>query len=103
MIKVAVTKQNEHIIRLRVSGHAGSDVYGHDLVCAVVSGIAVGLCNAIYELSGIEDIVVDEGLVDINVKNPTDKTDLILNTGLYQLRTAEEVNKDFIEIKILEV
>jgi uncharacterized protein YsxB (DUF464 family) len=35
---------------MEISGHAGSDVYGHDLVCAIVSGIGTGLCNALDQL-----------------------------------------------------
>jgi uncharacterized protein YsxB (DUF464 family) len=30
-----------------VKGHANSGAYGHDLVCAAVSAVVTGACNAI--------------------------------------------------------
>lgn len=103
MIQVRVLKQNHLIHEMIVSGHAGSDEYGHDLVCAIVSGIMVGLCNAMDQLTGEDHMIVDEGYVKIKVEHPTERTDLILETGLIQLQTAEEVNQDYLQIKVTEV
>jgi uncharacterized protein YsxB (DUF464 family) len=103
MIRIAVNENNHKITDLEISGHAGADVYGHDLVCAIVSGIGTGLCNALDQLAGVEDIVLEEGHIAIHIIEPDEKTEMILRTGLIQLQTAEEVNKDFITIKISEV
>ena len=103
MIQITVSEHADKIVSLEISGHAGSDVYGHDLVCAIVSGIGTGLCNALDQLAGVEDIVLEEGRIDIHIIQPDEKTEMILRTGLIQLQTAQEVNKDFITIKILEV
>lgn len=103
MIKVRVQKSENLIRQIVVKGHAGSDEYGHDLVCAIVSGIMVGLCNALDQLTDVNDMIVDEGYVEINVAHPNEKTDLILETGLIQLKTAEEVNQDYLQIKVTEV
>lgn len=103
MIRVAVSEKDKKIVSMEISGHAGADVYGHDLVCAIVSGVGTGLCNALDQLAGVEDIVLEEGHIAIHVDKPDERTEMILRTGLIQLETAEEVNKDFIKIKISEV
>ena len=96
MIHVRVVRKNQLIQSITVTGHADSDVYGHDLVCAIVSGIMTGLCNAMDQLAHEDNMIVDEGHVEIHVTHPNEKTDLILETGLIQLKTAEEVNQDYL-------
>ena len=103
MIQITVNEHSDKIVSLDISGHAGSDDYGHDLVCAIVSGIGTGLCNALDQLSDVDDITLEEGHIAIHVSRPDERTEMILRTGLIQLQTAEEVNKDFIIIKISEV
>ena len=98
MIHVRVVRKNHLIQSITVTGHADSDVYGHDLVCAIVSGIMTGLCNAMDILVGDDDVICEEGHVEIHVAKPNEKTDLILETGLIQLKTAEEVNQDYLKV-----
>lgn len=98
MIRITVKRTEDHISCLEIKGHAGSDDYGHDLVCAVVSGIAVGMANAVDQLLKEDDIIVDEGYVRIHIQKPDDKSDLIMKTGLIELQTAAEVNQDYIRI-----
>ncbi len=100
MIQITV-KRNPDIISIEVKGHAGSADYGHDLVCAIVSGIITGLANALYEMVHEEDIVLEEGYAKIYISNPCDKSNTICETALYMLKTAQEVNKEY--IKIMEV
>ena len=98
MIRVRVVRKNHLIQSITVTGHADSDVYGHDLVCAIVSGIMTGLCNAMDQLAHEDNMIVDEGHVEIHVTHPNEKTDLLLETGLIQLKTAEEVNQDYLKV-----
>ena len=98
MIRVRVVRKNHLVQSITVTGHADSDVYGHDLVCAIVSGIMTGLCNAMDILVGEDDVIFEEGHVEIHVAKPNEKTDLILETGLIQLKTAEEVNQDYLKV-----
>ena len=98
MIRVRVVRKNHLIQSITVTGHADSDVYGHDLICAIVSGIMTGLCNAMDILVGEDDVIFEEGHVEIHVAKPNEKTDLILETGLIQLKTAEEVNQDYLKV-----
>ena len=97
MVRITV-KRTDHIESMEIKGHAGSDVYGHDLVCAIVSGIATGLANAVYEMLHEEDIELREGYVSIRIHQPSGRSDDIMNTALIMLKTAEEANKDFLRI-----
>lgn len=98
MIRVRVVRKNHLIQSITVTGHADSDVYGHDLVCAIVSGIMTGLCNAMDILADEDDVIFEEGHVEIHVAKPNETTDLILETGLIQLKTAGEVNQDYLKV-----
>ena len=104
MIHVDVTVRNGRILRMRIAGHADSGPYGSDLVCAEVSAIGTGLCNAIDEYSAETEMQLEEGLIEINAEND-DSHDLqvILNTGFIQLKTVQVTNSKFIKIKLMEV
>ncbi len=88
---------------LEVTGHSGSAEKGKDLICAAVSGIMFGLLNALDELTDVKKLSVKDNLIQIDVDKPSDKSDLLLSAGLIQLKTVWQSNKDFIEIKKLEV
>ena len=49
MIKITASRNNGRITNLTVKGHANSAPHGEDLVCAAVSSILVGGCNALKE------------------------------------------------------
>ncbi len=88
---------------LEVTGHSGSAEKGKDLICAAVSGIMFGLLNALDELTDVKKLSAKDNLIQIDVDKPSDKSDLLLSAGLIQLKTVWQSNKDFIEIKKLEV
>ncbi len=98
MIQVTVKRVQNHIQELEVKGHANSDTYGHDLVCAIVSGITVGLANALVEMVQEDDIIVEEGFVRICIHHMSQRTDDILNSAVVMLKTAEEVNQDYLKV-----
>lgn len=100
MIRITV-KHNTHYESIEVKGHANSADYGHDLVCAIVSGIITGLANALYEMASEGNHTLDEGHAICCVQHPSEKSDSIMETALIMLRTVQEVNKDY--IKIMEV
>lgn len=100
MIRITV-KRNPDIVSIEVKGHALSASYGNDLVCAIVSGIITGLANALYEMVHEESMILEEGYANIQVLNPTEKSNTICETAIYMLKTAQEVNKEY--IKIMEV
>ncbi len=94
MIKVLIAYKGKGLERITVSGHASSAPYPHDLVCAMVTGISIGILNALEGGEETYDIEVDEGLVDIAVKGPISEHDMtVLETYIIQLKTIEQSPK----------
>ena len=101
MIKVEIKSEGKKFSSLSVKGHAGSGEYGHDLVCAGVSTIIVGGCNALEEVQKFE-IKLDEGNALIRVKEDISFHDeVVIETMIKSLLTMEESYGKFIHIKNL--
>ena len=60
MVTVEIERSNGRIVSFTLSGHANSGPYGHDLVCAGVSAVAIGTENAIEKLCGVRLICQQE-------------------------------------------
>lgn len=102
MIKVQVYTKNGRYVSMNVSGHAEYNEFGKDLVCAGVSSIVIGLCNA-FEYMHHDTAVVTDNNINITVSNPDDTSQIIMQTGIYQLKTVEEMYRQFIKVKVQEV
>ncbi|MBR3349912.1 MAG: ribosomal-processing cysteine protease Prp [Solobacterium sp.] len=102
MIRVNCSVKDGHIVHLKAKGHAEAGPYGEDLVCAGVSSILFGLCNALDESAGIETIEADQNLITVNILKPDQTTDTIMRTGLIQLMTVEEQYSQFMKIQLTE-
>ena len=104
MIQATVTVRNDRILKIEVSGHADSADYGKDIVCAEVSAVTTGLCNAIDEAGFNADMRVEAGHVVIAAQND-DSHDLqvMLKTGVAQLKTIEYTNSEYIKVTNTEV
>lgn len=104
MIKVKLAYHDAALTYIKVSGHANSDEYGKDLVCAGVSTIIVGVYNTLEKL-GMLDIgtfKVEEGLAEFTIHKITRESQLILETLVTTLETIEYSYGDFIQIKKME-
>ncbi|MBO7703191.1 MAG: ribosomal-processing cysteine protease Prp [Solobacterium sp.] len=102
MIQAVLTVQNGLIKTARISGHSGSADKGEDLICAAVSAIVFGTCNALDELGSEADIEVSSNLVKITGRDDP-LTQTILNTMDVQLRTVQEGRETFVNIRKTEV
>ena len=104
MIYARVRAHKGRILSITIQGHALSDDYGKDLVCAEVSAVSTGLCNAIDEAGYHIPMSVSSGHVSISADGD-DSHDLqvILKTGISQLKTIEYVHSDFVKINMTEV
>ena len=51
MIKINLKYNNDLIESIFITGHAGYDIYGKDIVCASVSSIVITSVNAIVRLN----------------------------------------------------
>ena len=72
MIKVIVWYDNNTCTRLKVSGHAGFDKSGKDLICAGVSCIMFGLMNGLDTVGGTI-IRQKDDTIDIQVEEHKNK------------------------------
>ena len=101
MIQVRIQKQGEDFLSMEVKGHAEYAKHGKDLVCAAVSGITFGLCNALDILVHVE-AVVEDNLIRIAIDHPDGKTNLIMQVGAIQLQTIAESYHEFMNLIIME-
>ena len=94
MIKVNVTKD-----RIRVSGHAGYEEAGKDIVCASVSSIITTTINAVIRLDesaiGYEE---QEGMVQIDIIKHNDITDTLILNMVELLKELEKEYSKYIKI-----
>ena len=98
MIKITATRNNGKIISLTVKGHANSAPHGEDLVCAAVSSILVGGCNALKEPNCFA-IKLNEGDASIIEKEHANEHDYeVLETMMIQFKTIEESSKKFLKV-----
>ena len=98
MIKVVYSLNDGFYTSLEVKGHADSDDYGKDLICAGVSSIMFGLMNG---LDDFDDVEIKESNNHITIINDSslDKVNNYLELVLIQLKTIEESYGEFIKIE----
>ena len=94
MIKVLVEKN-----KIEISGHAGYDDYGKDIVCASVSSIVITTINNIFDID--QDSILYEDN-DNKIKIEIKKDDEIVNKLINNMVLLENLEKDYPKnIKIL--
>ncbi|WP_294578573.1 ribosomal-processing cysteine protease Prp [uncultured Thomasclavelia sp.] len=107
MIKVEIKQNQDYLIALKISGHAESGEYGHDLVCAGVSASAVGILNMLAEMGFLKrqlgTLEMDNGYVNIVVKQYDHDCQVVLETLVVILKTMVASYGQYIKISIVEV
>ncbi len=107
MIKVEVKQQNDEIVSVTLTGHAGYAEHGEDIVCAAVSALTTNAVNGIDRLAKFQPIVeveqVEGGYLYVEMK--TDITSeqffiaqLLLKNLIYGLIDIETQYPKFINI-----
>ena len=93
MIKVKVDYDDNLIKKIKVTGHAGYDDYGKDIVCASVSSIVITSVNLIYKLNkDIIKVIEDKGLIEINVLKEDETINMVLKNMIDMLK---ELSNDY--------
>ena len=93
MIKVKVDYDDNLIKKVNVTGHAGYDDYGKDIVCASVSSIVITSVNLIYKLNkDIIKVIEDKGLIEINVLKEDETINMVLKNMIDMLK---ELSNDY--------
>ncbi|MCD2256202.1 ribosomal-processing cysteine protease Prp [Agrilactobacillus fermenti] len=96
-----------YISHFRITGHADSGVYGHDIVCAAVSATAIGTVNSLQTLAGLKPkIAADQqngGLLDVNINLDTNNDKRLISQVLLEnlygtLKSIETNYGDYISL-----
>ena len=102
MIKIIIKRDvsSQKITSIEVKGHANSDVYGKDLVCAAVTTVMTGGMNALQDKE--YDFKLEEGHIYVKALDiPSDYDSVVLKTIEVQLMTIEESNHKYVQIENL--
>ena len=98
MIKITASRKNGKIVNLTVKGHANSAPKGEDLVCAAVSSILVGGCNALSQPNCFA-IKLDSGDASVTELNHANEHDYeVLEVMLVQFKSVEEASPKFLKV-----
>ena len=113
MIVIDVSKCGNEISKFRVSGHAGYDYEGTDIVCSAVTAVVYAALGGLEELCGMTEYVdVEEGLESDHIEfevprqcsaEAGSKAQTILKTMLIGLKQIEYVYGEYVTINEREV
>ena len=102
MIKVVIKRDesSNKITSIEVKGHSNKAPRGKDLVCAAVSSILTGGANALLDKE--YSFKFEEGDAYIKALDiPSDHDAVVLYTIEIQLKTVEEYDPGFVQVKNL--
>lgn len=93
MIKVKVDYNNNYIKEVKITGHAGYDEYGKDIVCASVSSIVITSVNLILKMDDKAlDVIKKDGLIMLTVLKEGQTINMVLE-NMYSM--LKELAKDY--------
>ena len=98
--------KEETLTGFQITGHAGYDEYGRDIVCAAVSALALNTANSLEALT--EDTFSGEmgesGSLKVMVEEPSSDAELLLQSLLLGLTSVqEEYGEKHMKIRFEEV
>jgi len=99
MIKINLKYNNDLIESISITGHAGYDIYGKDIVCASVSSIVITSVNAIVRLNSDSISYNDSNGLSIDILSHNDVTDTLIDNMVSLLKDLEKQYKKNIIIK----
>lgn len=108
MIRIRVERNQAGLVeRVLVTGHANFAEHGMDIVCAGVSAVAVGMVNAMEQLTGVTVHQLDdgEGKVDCRLPEelPTEKVreqlGLLMEAMVLSLTGIADAYPAFVKMK----
>ena len=105
MIRVEFTKSGELLTSFSVSGHAGYDDYGHDIVCASVTSAVQLTANGITEVLKLPAKGdVEENLIRVTLpRQQREKGQPFLQALLLHLRLLAQDYEGTIQVNLSEV
>jgi hypothetical protein len=100
MTNVKVTRNDHLISDIEIKGHALSGRYNKDIVCAGISSVVFGICNALNELSSYNEelIIFKDEMIKISDISNDKNVQLICEVLIVQLETIKRSYPKYIEI-----
>lgn len=111
MIYAEIIKENKEIKGFILSGHAESGPFGHDLVCAASSALAIGTVNNLDRILADTPIInldkIEGGYLELNLplqmsRKEQEQAKLLLESLYYSLLDIEEEHGQYITVKRLK-
>ena len=97
MIKATFFRKNGFTEGFVIEGHSGYAEEGSDVICASVSSAAYMAANTLTEIVGAKaDIAVDDGYLELTVKKPDEKTEIILQGLELHISTLAQDYSEYI-------
>lgn len=105
MIKAEFKRRNGNLVSFSISGHAGYDDAGRDIVCASVTSAVQLTANAITEILNVKaDVGVYANEIKLSLPNNCDeRAYLFMDSLLMHLEVLSEDYEGTIKLKVTEV
>ncbi|SEN34531.1 ribosomal-processing cysteine protease Prp [Lihuaxuella thermophila] len=107
MIRIEVERDGQgEVERVLITGHANYGEYGRDIVCAAVSGISIGMVNAIEKMFGVQVHADDDGDGKVDCRLPKGLDDpekiakirLLMEAMAVSLRNMADEYPDYVKM-----
>lgn len=108
MIKIDFQKHCDKLISFNISGHAGFDESGRDIICSAVSVLSGAIVNGITEVLNIDaPYDFSDGHMSISLSSLSneeiEKCQVLMETMLVSLKSLEVNYNDYVNVHIKEV
>jgi len=108
MIRISVERDSQgQVTRVLIKGHANYREHGKDIVCAAVSGISIGMVNAIETMFGVRMHADNDGDGKVDCRLPSEriapdvegKIRLLMETLVVMLKGVADEFPSYVTIK----
>ena len=102
-----IVPEKDEITAVTITGHAGFDDYGHDIVCASVSTLVISTINALEDYVGLNaNVEINDDLTSFSVTAIDEYTSIQAQTLMHSLEmgiSALSEEYGFIKVEMVEV
>lgn len=99
MICVEITKKQQEVSAIKISGHSGYSESGSDIVCAAVSSIVTTTINGILSFKKTIEVTASDNPVEFKVLEYDEITRVLIDNMLTLLKEVEKEYKKYIRME----